>query len=59
MAGHLPDTRRVRVVTARRGGDGERETLETKNGDQESLETKDRISREWRLAGQSKSAIWG
>jgi len=41
MAGRLPDTRRIRVVTARRGEDGERERLETKNGDRESLETKD------------------
>jgi len=41
----LPDTRRIRVVTARRGEfgdlDGERESLETKDGKQESLETKD------------------
>ncbi|XP_070854833.1 uncharacterized protein [Drosophila suzukii] len=36
MAGRLPDTRRIRVVTARRG---ERESLETKGGDRESLET--------------------
>jgi len=69
MAGRLPDTRRIRVVTARRGEDGERESLETKNeereslenmdGDRESLETKERIWREWRLAGQSNSAMWG
>jgi len=39
--------------------DGERESLETKDGDQESLETKERIRRECRLAGQSKSAMWG
>jgi len=34
MAGRLPDTRRIRVVTAQRGEfrdlDGERESLETK-----------------------------
>jgi len=69
MAGRLPDTRRIRVVPARRGEDGEqesletkdgeRESLETKDGDQESLETKERIRREWRLAGQSKSAMGG
>jgi len=45
MAGRLPDTRRIRVVTARRGEFGdqgrERESLETKDGDRESLETKD------------------
>jgi len=45
MAGRLPVTRRIRVVTARRGEfgdlDGERESLETKDGDRESLETKD------------------
>jgi len=68
MAGRLPDTRRIRVITARRGedggqgsletNDGERESLETKDGDQESLETKERIRREWRLAGQSRSAMW-
>jgi len=39
--------------------DRDRETLETKDGDPESLETKERIRREWRLAGQSKSAMWG
>jgi len=37
MAGRLPDTRRIRVVTARRGEfgdlDGERESLETKDGE--------------------------
>jgi len=79
MAGRLSDTRRIRVITARRGEDGERESLETKDleresletkdGDRDSLETKDedpesletkeRIGREWRLAGQSKSAMWG
>jgi len=63
MADCLPDTRRIRVVTARRGEDGEqessenkdgdRERLETKDGDAERLETKERIRREWRLAGQS------
>jgi len=42
MAGRSPDTRRIRVVTARRGEDGERESLETKDGERESLETKDR-----------------
>jgi len=77
MAGLLPDTRRIRVVTAQRGAvgeednsenkDGEHESLETKDGEQESLETKDgeqgslktkeRIIREWRLGGQSKSAV--
>jgi len=36
MAGRLPDTRRIRVVTAQRG---ERESLETKGGERESLET--------------------
>jgi len=45
MAGRLPDTRRIRVVTARRGEfgdlDGERESLESKDGERESLETKD------------------
>jgi len=45
MAGRLPDTRRIRVVTARRRDygdlDGERESLETKDGERESLETKD------------------
>jgi len=41
MAGRLPDTRRIRVITARRGEDGERESLETKDGERESLETKD------------------
>jgi len=45
MAGRFPDTRRIRVVTARRGQfgdlDGERENLETKDGERESLETKD------------------
>jgi len=45
MAGRLPVTRRIRVVTARRGEfgdlDGERESLETKDGERESLETKD------------------
>jgi len=41
MAGRLPDTRRIRVVTARRGEDGERESSETKDGERESLETKD------------------
>jgi len=38
MAGRLPDTRRIRVVTARRG---ERESLETNEGERERLETKD------------------
>jgi len=41
MAGRLPDTRRIRVVSARRGAVGEEESLETKDGEQESLETKD------------------
>jgi len=45
MAGRLPDTRQVRVVTARRGEfgdlDEERESLETKDGERESMETKD------------------
>jgi len=41
MAGRLPDTRRIRVVRARRGEDGERESLETKDRERESLETKD------------------
>jgi len=79
MAGRSPDTRRIRVVTARRREDGEQESLETKDGeqesvetkdgeqesletkdgDQESLETKERIRREWKCAGQSKSAMWG
>jgi len=39
--------------------DGDREILETKDGDPESLETEERIRREWRLAGQSKSALSG
>jgi len=49
MAVRLPDTRRIRVVTARRGefgdqgwrsrADGERESLETKDGDREGMET--------------------
>jgi len=57
--------RRIRVVTARRGEDGEQESLktkdgeleslETKDGEQESLETKERIMREVRLDGQSKT----
>jgi len=38
--------------------DGDRESLETKDGDPESLVTKEWIMREWRLAGQSKSAMW-
>jgi len=69
MAGRLPDTQRFRVETARRGEDGERESLvtkggdresvETKDGDPESLESKERIRREGRIAGQSKSAMWG
>ncbi|XP_070854988.1 splicing regulatory glutamine/lysine-rich protein 1-like [Drosophila suzukii] len=46
MAGRLPDTRQIRVVTERRGEfgdfDGERESLKTKDGERESLETKDR-----------------
>jgi len=45
MAVRLPVTRRIRVVTARRGKfedlDGERESLKTKDGERESLETKD------------------
>jgi len=41
MAGRLPDTRRIRVVTARLGEDGEQDSLETKDGERESLETKD------------------
>jgi len=45
MAGRLPDTRRIRVITARRREfgdlDGERESLETKDRERESLETKD------------------
>jgi len=45
MAGRLPDTRRIRVVTARQRElgdlDGERESLETKDGERESVETKD------------------
>jgi len=65
MAGCLPDTRRIRVVTARRGAVGEGESLETNVGEQESLETKDGVResletkerREWRLGGQSKSAV--
>jgi len=67
MVGRLPDTRQIRVVTARRGAVGEQESLETKDGEQESseikdgeqesLETKERIMREWRLGGQSKSAV--
>jgi len=36
MAGHLPDTQRIGVVTARRGAVGEEESLETKDGEQES-----------------------
>jgi len=39
--------------------DGDRENMETKDGDPESLETKLRIRREWRLAGHSKSVMWG
>jgi len=46
MAGRLPDTRRIRVVMARRGeresletNEGERESLETNEGERESLET--------------------
>jgi len=48
MAIRLPNTRRIRVVTARRGerenletNEGERESLETNEGERESLETKD------------------
>jgi len=41
MADCLPDTRRIRVVTARRGEDGEQESSENKDGDRERLETKD------------------
>jgi len=41
MAGRLPDTRRIRVARARRGEDGERESLKTKDGERESLENKD------------------
>jgi len=33
MAGRLPDPRQIRVVTAQRGEDGERESLETKDGE--------------------------
>jgi len=40
MAGRLPDTRRIRVLTARRRAVGEEESLETKVGEKESLETK-------------------
>ncbi|XP_070855548.1 uncharacterized protein [Drosophila suzukii] len=40
MAGRLPDTRRIRVLTARRGAFGEEESLETKVGEEESLEKK-------------------
>jgi len=40
MAGRLPDTRRIRVLTARRGAVGEEESLETKGGEEESLEDK-------------------
>jgi len=39
MAGRSPDTRRIRVVTARRGAVGEEESLETQVGEEESLET--------------------
>jgi len=45
MGLRLPDTRQIRVVTARRGEDGDRESLETKDGDPESLETKEQIRR--------------
>jgi len=38
MAGRLPDTRRIRVVTAWRGAVAEEDT---KVGEEESLETKD------------------
>jgi len=37
MAGSLPDTRRIRVVTARREENGEQESLKAKDGEQESL----------------------
>jgi len=76
MAGRLPDTLRIRVVTTRRGAvgkesletkdggqesletkDEEQEGLETKDGGQESFETKERIMKEWRLGGMSKSAV--
>jgi len=40
MAGRLPDTRRIRVVTARRSAVGEEDSLETKVGEKESLKTK-------------------
>jgi len=32
MAGRLPNTQRIRVVTARAGAVGEKESLETKDG---------------------------
>jgi len=35
MAGSLPDTRRIRVVTARRGENGKQESLENKDGERE------------------------
>jgi len=41
MAGRLPDTRRFRALTARRGAVGEEESLKSNVGDYESLETKD------------------
>jgi len=45
MAGRLPVTRLIRIVTARQREfgdlDGERESLENKDGQRESLETKD------------------
>jgi len=41
MAGRLPDTRRIRLVTARRGAVGEEDSLETNVVEEESLETRD------------------
>jgi len=70
MAGRLPDTARRGAVGEEENletkdgdqksletKDGEQESLETKDGEQESLVTKERIMREWRLGGQSKSAV--
>jgi len=37
----------------------EEESLETKDAEQESLETQERGMREWRLGGQSESARVG
>jgi len=62
MAGRLPDTRRIRVVTARRREfgdlDGERESLKTTDGERESLETKDGDREIFFLIFLDVDALW-